>query len=96
MAMKIKHMDNPRRPQWRDEGMSGGAASEDLPEAPDVERTANDQALLDQGLRLNRAFISIDDPLVREAIINLVVEAARNESGETVFLSTAPPGKTDL
>ena len=43
---------------------------------------ARDQALLDQGLRLNRAFIKIKDPLVREAIVDLAVEAVRKESGE--------------
>ena len=74
-------MDTARGFPGPDERMSGGA-SEDLPEALHVEQTGADQALLDQGLRLNRAFIKIKDPLVREAIVNLAVEAVKKESGE--------------
>ncbi len=74
-------MDNARGFPGPDERMPGGA-SEDLPEALQVERTGADQTLLDQGLRLNRAFIKIKDPLVREAIVNLAVEAVKKESGE--------------
>jgi hypothetical protein len=76
--------------------VTDGAASDDLPD-----RTADYQELLDQGLRLNRAFISINDPLVREAIVNLVVEAAKNENGEEVpppdrMLPQDRPAKTGL
>ncbi len=81
MASRINRIDNARGFTGPDEPMSGGA-SEDLPEAPHVERTGADKALLDQGLRLNRAFIKIKDPLVREAIVNLAVEAVKKESGE--------------
>ena len=46
------------------------------------------QAMVEQGLRLNRAFIRIKDPFVREAIVSLVVEAAKNE-GEVEILAAA-------
>jgi transcriptional regulator with XRE-family HTH domain len=44
---------------------------------------ARDAALLtlpDQGLRLHRAFISVQNPALREAIVLLVTELARNET----------------
>jgi transcriptional regulator with XRE-family HTH domain len=42
-----------------------------------------DGALLtlpDQGLRLHRAFIGVKNPTLREAIVSLVIELARNET----------------
>ncbi len=36
--------------------------------------------LPDQGLRLHRAFIGVKNPALREAIVSLVVELARNET----------------
>jgi transcriptional regulator with XRE-family HTH domain len=42
-----------------------------------------DGALLtlpDQGLRLHRAFIGVKSPTLREAIVSLVIELARNET----------------
>jgi transcriptional regulator with XRE-family HTH domain len=42
-----------------------------------------DGALLtlpDQGLRLHRAFIGVKNPALREAIVSLVIELARNET----------------
>ena len=36
--------------------------------------------LPDQGLRLHRAFIGVRNPALREAIVSLVVELARNET----------------
>ncbi len=42
-----------------------------------------DAALLtlpDQGLRLHRAFIGVKSPVLREAIVSLVTELARNEA----------------
>jgi hypothetical protein len=36
--------------------------------------------LPDQGLRLHRAFIGVKNPALREAIIALVTELARNET----------------
>src|SRR5271154_2903520 len=88
MAGKANRVDSPRGSRWPGERMSGGAAWEDLPEALPVERYAGHQAMLEQGLRLNRAFIAIKDPRVREAIVNLVVETAKNASGEGLRLAT--------
>jgi transcriptional regulator with XRE-family HTH domain len=36
--------------------------------------------LPDQGLRLHRAFIGVKNPALREAIVSLVTELARNEA----------------
>ena len=48
----------------------------------DNDRPVNrDEALLtlpDQGLRLHRAFIGVKNPALREAIVSLVIELARN------------------
>jgi len=44
---------------------------------------SRDKALLtlpDQGLRLHRAFIGVKNPALREAIVSLVIELARNET----------------
>jgi hypothetical protein len=84
MARKINRVDNPHRSGRPDKRKSGAAAREELPEAPNAERTADDQVMLDQGLRLNRAFISINDSLVREAIVNLVVEAAMSPPSDAL------------
>jgi hypothetical protein len=84
MARKINRVDDPHRSGRPDKRKSGAAAREELPEAPNAERTADDQVMLDQGLRLNRAFISINDSLVREAIVNLVVEAAMSPPSDAL------------
>ena len=36
--------------------------------------------LPDQGLRLHRAFIGVKNPALREAIVSLVIELARNDA----------------
>ena len=87
-------MDSPRSPPDLGEPAPAEAAWENLPEALDVARTADHQTLLDQGLRLNRAFIRIKDPLVREAIVNLVTDAARTQSGDAVFRAAGRSPKT--
>lgn len=50
----------------------------------DNERPANRDGghltLPDQGLRLHRAFIGVKNPALREAIVSLVTELARNET----------------
>ena len=49
----------------------------------DARPVNRDKALLtlpDQGLRLHRAFISVKNPALREAIVTLVTELARNET----------------
>ena len=84
MAGKLNRIDIPRGFRWSD-GPIADKAWGDLPAAFPAQRTGGYQALLDEGLRLNRAFIKINDPLVREAIINLVVEAAESESDEELF-----------
>ena len=71
------------------------------PRALHLGRSGDYQAMLDQGLRLNRAFISIKDPLVREAIVNLAVEAAKNEGGLAIRPADGMPAhdrpaKTEL
>lgn len=76
--------DNPHGSGLPDKRKSSGAAREESPEATNAERTADDQVMLDQGLRLNRAFISINDRLVREAIVNLVVEAAMSPPADAL------------
>ena len=82
-------MDSPRSPPDLGEPAPAEAAWENLPA-----RTADHQALLDQGLRLNRAFIRIKDPLIREAIVNLVADAARTQSGDAVFRAAGRSPKT--
>jgi hypothetical protein len=80
MTSEINSVDNPRGARRPGGRMSRGAAWEDLPEALHVERTDAYRALLDQGLRLNQ-IANIRDPLVREAIINLVAESVQSVSG---------------
>jgi hypothetical protein len=85
MARKINHVDNPHGSGRPDKRKSGGAAREVLAEAPNAERTPDGQMMLEQGLRLNRAFISINDSLVREAIVNLVIEAAMSPPSDALL-----------
>ena len=87
-------MDSPRSPPDLGAPAPAEAAWEDLPEALDVTRTADHQALLDQGLRLNRAFTQIKDPLVREALVKLADDAARTQSGDAVFHAAGRSPKT--
>jgi hypothetical protein len=82
-----------RRPDGR---ASGGALCEDLPEALPADQNGDYQAMLEQGLRLNRAFIAISDPRVREAIVNLVVEAVKIDSGNAFRLLIERRPKTGL
>jgi hypothetical protein len=83
MASMSNRFEEPRGSRWPDERMSGYGELEDLPKALDAERTGDSETLVDQGLRLNRAFMSINDPLVREAIINLAVEAANQSADDS-------------
>ncbi len=78
MATKINCLDRPSRSR-RPDRRTSGAAWEGLPEALSADRYAGFQSALEQGLRLNRAFIAINDPRVRQAIIDLVIEAADDE-----------------
>jgi hypothetical protein len=86
MASKVNCTNRPRGAPWR--ALHAGR-SDDYP------------AMVDQGLRLNRAFIRINDPLVREAIVNLAVEAAKNEGGVDIrpadrMLLRDRPAKTEF
>lgn len=44
-----------------------------------IDRNAAHLTLPDQGLRLHRAFIGVKNPALREAIVSLVVEMAKND-----------------
>ena len=79
MVSKANCIDSPGGPRGSDDGAAEWAPSPPAP--PDIGRGDDYQAMLDQGLRLNRAFVKISNPLVREAIVNLVSEAAKNENG---------------
>ena len=59
------------RPAFRGEKLAG-----QLP----FERTAGYQTMIDQGLRLHRAFRNISNAAIREEIITFVVEFAKNET----------------
>ena len=43
--------------------------------------------LPDQGFRLNRAFVGIKNPALREAVVSLVIELARNDSAALARLA---------
>ena len=45
-------------------------------------REASNISLPDQGLRLHRAFVGVKNPALREAVISLVIELAKNDSAE--------------
>ncbi len=45
-----------------------------------ADRDGSVLTLPDQGLRLHRAFIGVKSPALREAIVSLVAELARNEA----------------
>jgi hypothetical protein len=94
IASKTNRVDGHRGPRWLE--ASGGATRGDLPEALPPDQNGGYQAMLEQGLRLNRAFIAISDPRVREAIVNLVVETVRVESGKEFRLRTERRPKTAL
>jgi hypothetical protein len=81
-SSKTNRLVNARGSRWPDGPTSNGDLCEDLPEALPADQNGGYQATLEQGLRLNRAFVAISDPRVREAIINLVVEAAKIQSVE--------------
>jgi hypothetical protein len=63
----------------RDKRPSSGVLSEKLAEKPPVERPASYQNMIDQGLRLHKAFRNISNAALREAVVTLVIELARSE-----------------
>jgi hypothetical protein len=66
----------------RDKRPSGGMLQEKLAAAPPLGRTASYQNMIDQGLRLHKAFRNISNAAVREAVVTLVSELARSETGD--------------
>jgi hypothetical protein len=56
-------------------GMSGEKPAGELR----FERTGSYQNMVDEGLRLHRAFCSISNSAMREAIVTLVVELTKEE-----------------
>jgi hypothetical protein len=82
MVSKANCIDSPRDPRCSDDGAAEWGPSP--PEPPDGGPREDYPAMLDQGLRLNRAFVKISNPLIREAIVNLVSEAAKNENGAEI------------
>jgi len=93
MARGIRRLDRPRSPD-PGERASAEAAWANTPDTLNVAETADHQALQDQGLRLNRAFIQIKDPLVREALVTLAVDAARTQNGDAIFRASGRGPKT--
>jgi hypothetical protein len=85
MSSKINRIHDSRGAPLTDQPMSGGSETES-PEAAAVERTGGYRATIEEGLRLNRAFINIKNPVVRAAIVNLVFEAVKYEGGEGLSL----------
>jgi hypothetical protein len=95
-SSKTNRVIDPRGSRWPDGPPSSGALCEELPGAPLVKRNRGYQAKLEQGLRLNRAFIAISDHRVRETIVNLVVEAAKIENRKEFRLLIERHLKTGL
>jgi hypothetical protein len=96
IANKTKTVDGHRGSRWLEGHTSGGATRGNLPEGLPPDQNGGYQAMLEQGLRLNRAFIAISDPRVREAIVNLVVEAGELGSGAEFRLLTERRTRTAL
>jgi hypothetical protein len=60
----------------RDKRLLSGVSPENPVGRPPFERTASYQNMIDQGLRLHKAFREISNAAVREAIVTLVIELA--------------------
>jgi len=63
----------------RDKQPSSGVSGEKLATKLPFERTASYQNMIEQGLRLHRAFRNISNSALREAVVTLVIELARSE-----------------
>jgi hypothetical protein len=55
-------------------------SEEKLASARQFEATAGYRTMIDQGLRLHRAFRSISNPTLREAIVTFVTELEKSEN----------------
>lgn len=79
LVRKLDQMDELVWARLRDtrpsSGLPGGTPAGKLL----FEGTANYQNMVDEGLRLHRAFGSISNPALREAIITLVTELTKSE-----------------
>jgi hypothetical protein len=75
--MSLHYMDEFLRARLPAKPASGGEKpAEKLP----FEATVGYRTMIDQGLRLHRAFRSIGDAAVREAIVTFVVELTKREN----------------
>ncbi len=75
--MSLHYMDEFLRARLRAKPASSGEKpAEKLP----FEATVGYRTMIDQGLRLNRAFSSIGDAALREAIVTFVVELTKQEN----------------
>jgi len=63
----------------RDKRPSSGTSGEKPAGKLPFERTASYQNMVDEGLRLHKAFRNINNSALREAIVTLVVELAKGE-----------------
>jgi hypothetical protein len=83
LRVRSRHQANYRR-SLASPFQDFGSEASDFFGFEDNERpVGRDEALLtlpDQGLRLHRAFIGVKNPALREAIVSLVIELARNET----------------
>jgi hypothetical protein len=66
--------------RWRNKRASSGVCGEKLAGKLPFEGTAGYLTMLDEWLRLHRAFCNVSNSALREAIVNLVAETERSES----------------
>jgi hypothetical protein len=82
MAKKISRTVDPFDAGSRNRRLPNVLSKNEHTEGLLCEGSAEYRAMLEEGLRLNRAFFNIRSASIREAIINLIVETANNESGD--------------
>jgi hypothetical protein len=82
MAKKISRMADPFDAGSRDRRLPKVLCKNGHTQRPPCEGSAEYRAMLDEGLRLNRAFFNIRSASIREAIINLIIETANNENAD--------------
>ena len=82
MAKKNSRMADPFDAGSRNGRLPKVLSNNEHTERQRCEGSAEYRAMLDEGLRLNRAFFNIRSASIREAIINLIVETANNESAD--------------
>jgi hypothetical protein len=82
MAKKISRTADPLDAGSRNRRLRMVLSKNEHTERLPCEGSAEYRAMLDEGLRLNRAFFNIRSASIREAIINLIVETANNENAD--------------